>query len=89
MSARVPELLEYPVDYPVKVIGPAADDLVEHVRALVTGTGAVLVGDPPTTRPSAGGKYLSVTLTARLTSEEQRRAVHAALHADPRVLYSL
>lgn len=82
-------LIEYPVDYPVKVIGLAADDLAAHVRSVVAGAApGVSVGEA-TTRPSSGGKYLSVTVTVRLRSEDERLAVHAALQADPRVLYSL
>jgi putative lipoic acid-binding regulatory protein len=42
-----------------------------------------------TVRPSSGGKYLSVTLDARLESEEQRRAIYEALKADSRVVYFL
>jgi putative lipoic acid-binding regulatory protein len=50
--------------------------------------GAPLVG-PPAVRASSGGKYLSVTVVVRLTSEPQRLAVYAALKADPRVVYAL
>jgi len=80
---------EYPLDYPLKVIGLAAGDFADHARALVErATGAVVV-EPPTTRASGGGRYLSVTLLVPLTSEAQRLAVYAALRADPRVVYAL
>jgi uncharacterized protein len=82
-------LIEYPTDYPLKVIGLAGDDLVDHVRSVVEGTGAGLAGEPITTRASGGGKYLSVSLSVRLDSEERRHAVYAALKADPRVIYYL
>jgi putative lipoic acid-binding regulatory protein len=82
-------LIEYPTDYPVKVIGLAADDLAAHVQAVVEATGARLAGDGVSTRASGGGKYLSVSLTVRLESEEQRHAVYAALKGDPRVIYYL
>lgn len=82
-------LLEYPVDYPVKVIGIAAEDLAAHVRAVVVAAAPGAAVGEATTRPSSGGKYLSVTVTVRLGSEDERLAVHAALQVDPRVLYSL
>ena len=82
-------LIEYPTDYPLKVIGLAADDLAAHVQGVVEGTGARLGAEGTTTRASGGGKYLSVSLSVRLDSEEQRHAVYAALKADPRVIYYL
>ena len=82
-------LLEYPVDYPVKVIGIAAEDLAAHVRGVLAAAAPAAAVGEASTRPSSGGKYLSVTVTVRLGSEDERLAVHAALQADPRVLYSL
>lgn len=82
-------LLEYPVDYPFKVIGVGADDLAAHVRALVVAAAPGAEVGEATTRPSSAGRYLSVTIAVRLRSEGERLAVHAALQADARVLYSL
>src|SRR5512137_2259393 len=81
-------LIEYPVDYPVKVIGIAAEDLVAHVRSVLAGAAPGVAVGEASTRPSSGGRYLSVTVTVRLHSEDERLAVHAALQADARVLYS-
>jgi putative lipoic acid-binding regulatory protein len=84
-----PSLLSYPTDYPFKVIGPAADDFAAHVRSVVERAAPGVSLGEGTVRPSSRGKYLSVTLDARLESEEQRRAVYEALKADPRVVYYL
>jgi putative lipoic acid-binding regulatory protein len=84
-----PSLLTYPNDYPFKVIGNAADDFALHVRAIVERAAPGVSLGEATVRPSSGGKYLSVTLEARLESEEQRRAVYEALKADSRVVYYL
>jgi putative lipoic acid-binding regulatory protein len=93
-GARPPEgplgpLLAFPVEYPFKAIGLAADDLAAHVTALVTaavpGIGVLEVGQ----RPSSGGKYLSVTVSVRLRSEDERRAVYSALTADPRIVHCM
>jgi putative lipoic acid-binding regulatory protein len=71
------------------VIGPSADDFLAHVRALVDGAlSGAAIGEPEL-RPSSGGKYLSVTLTVRLASEDERRAVYLALSRDPRVVQYL
>ena len=93
-GAPVPEgpggpLLEYPVDYPVKAIGIAGDDLAEHVRMLVAAAVPGVALGEATVRPSSGGKYGAVTLVARLESEGQRQAIHRALQDDPRILWQL
>jgi putative lipoic acid-binding regulatory protein len=40
-------------------------------------------------RSSSGGKYHSVSVSVTLVTEEQRRGVYDALHADRRVVYYL
>jgi hypothetical protein len=40
-------------------------------------------------RASSGGKYLSVTVSVRLGSEDDRLAVYRALASDPRVVHYL
>jgi|WetSurMetagenome_2_1015567.scaffolds.fasta_scaffold952240_1 uncharacterized protein len=84
-----PPLIDYPTDYPIKVIGSSSDDFELHVRRVLQQAvpGAAL--GEATVRPSSGGKYLSVTLDVRLESEEQRRAVYEALKSDGRVVYYL
>jgi putative lipoic acid-binding regulatory protein len=87
-SARAP-LIEYPLDYTFKVMGLAADDFAEHARRLVSRVVGGVAPERVTIRASAKGKYHSVSVVARLVSEEQRRAVYQALYDDPRVVYYL
>jgi len=84
-----PLLFTYPNDYPLKVIGAAADDFASHVRLLVERAAPGIALGEATVRSSSGGKYLSITMDARLESEEQRRAINEALKVDPRVVYFL
>jgi putative lipoic acid-binding regulatory protein len=81
--------LDYPLDYTFKIMGFAADDFAEHARRLVAG----VVGEAPAervaVRSSSGGRYHSVSVSVTLVSEEQRRGVYEALHADGRVVYYL
>ena len=81
--------LEYPLDYTFKIVGLAADDLLEHARSLVAGLVAEAPGEAQIARRSAGGKYHSVAVRVTLRSEEERRAVYQALYADDRVLFYL
>jgi putative lipoic acid-binding regulatory protein len=81
--------LDYPLEYTFKIIGHSADDFAEHARLVVS----AVVGEAPagrvTVRVSSGGRYHSVSVTATLHSEEQRRAVYQALWDDERVVYYL
>jgi hypothetical protein len=78
-------LIEYPSDFPIKVMGKAVPDLVEALTAIV------LEFDPgfnPATierRPSKAGNYLGLTFTVRATSRPQLDGLYRALHAHPAV----
>jgi putative lipoic acid-binding regulatory protein len=79
----------YPAEYTFKIMGRAADDFAEHARRLVARVVVDVPADQVTVRASAGGKYLSVTITVVLRSEEERLAVYVALKEDARVVYAL
>lgn len=80
---------EYPLSYPLKIIGHAADDFPDHARALVERAAGAEAVEPVTVRKSGRGRYLSVTVVLVLHSEAQRLAVYAALKADSRVVFAL
>ncbi len=83
-------LIEYPTVYTFKVLGKQEHGFREYVRQLfkrVIGTEVSL--DSIAERPSRLGKYLSVSVSVYLISEEQRRAVYLQLHKERRVLYYL
>ena len=88
-GAGIPPLIDYPVHYAFKVMGLAAPDFEAHARALVTRAAGTEAGLAVTVRASSAGKYHSVSVSVRLESEDQRRAVYQALHADGRVVYYL
>ena len=81
-------LLVYPLDYVFKAIGLAGDDFADHACGLVA-QAALLAPRDVTVRESSGGKYLSVSIVVRLSSEAEREAVYRALRADRRVVYCL
>jgi putative lipoic acid-binding regulatory protein len=83
------QLLRFPCDFPVKVMGRAVPGfealVVEIVRrhAPDLGEGAV------SSRGSSGGRYLALTLTVRAESRAQLDAIYRELSAHPDVLMSL
>lgn len=78
-------LIEYPSDFPIKVMARAAPDVTESLVKLVREHDPGF--DPATveTRPSKAGNYLGLTFTVRATSREQLDALYRALHSHPQV----
>jgi putative lipoic acid-binding regulatory protein len=74
-----PERIEFPADYPIKVVARAEPGLREQIDAIFArhfGPGpAAEVG----ARPSAQGRFIALTYVPRVTGEEQLRALHAEL----------
>ena len=89
MSGGDETLLEFPCDFPIKVMGraePGFDALVvELVRrhAPDLGEGAV------SSRPSKGGKWVSVTVTLRAESKAQLDAIYLDLTTHEKVVMAL
>ena len=83
-------LISYPVDYTFKVMGKQEHGFREYVRQLFHRVLAQEVSqDSMSELPSRGARYLSVSVTVVLISQEQRARVYEALHKDRRILYYL
>jgi uncharacterized protein len=83
-------VIEYPTVYTFKVMGKQENGFREYVRQLfkrLMGTEVSL--DSISEQPSRLGKYLSVSVSVYLLSEEQRRAIYFQLYRERRVLYYL
>lgn len=83
-SAQTP-LLQFPCDFPIKVMGKRVDGyaqaVVQIVQAHVPGFDAAGVE----MRASSKGAYLSLTCTVRATSRAQLDALYRELSAHPLV----
>ena len=83
-------LIEYPTVYTFKVMGLQEHGFGEYVRQLFKRImGTEISPDSISQQPSSRGKYLSVTVSVYLISEEQRRAIYEQLYKERRVLYYL
>jgi putative lipoic acid-binding regulatory protein len=83
-------LIEYPTVYTFKVMGLQEHAFGEYVRQLFKRVmGTEISPDSISLQPSSRGKYLSVTVSVYLLSEDQRRAIYTQLHKERRVLYYL
>jgi len=81
--AEADTLLEFPCDFPLKVIGATRDGLaqavVEVVRKHAPDFDAAKIG----MRPSKAGNYLSLTCIVRAASQAQLDALYRELTAHP------
>lgn len=78
-------LLEFPCDFPLKIMGAAADDFATAVCAVVARHAPDFDATTVEMRASSGGKYVSLTCTVRATSKEQLDALYRELTAHPLV----
>lgn len=82
---RLGQLLEFPVDFPIKVMGRRQDGFAQTIAELVTQR---LPGFDPSTielRSSSRGGWLSLTLMVRAESRDQLQSLYEALSAHPMV----
>lgn len=83
-------LIEYPTVYTFKVMGRQEQGFSEYVREMFRRfMGSEVSRDSIREQPSSRGKYVSVSVSVYLLSEEQRRSIYTQLHKERRVLYYL
>jgi len=71
--------IEFPCEYPIKVMGLASETFQAEVLEVVGQHAAVIFPEKTTTRPSARGNYLSVTVVIEATGEKQIQNLFAEL----------
>jgi putative lipoic acid-binding regulatory protein len=78
-------LLEFPCNFPLKVMGAAAEGFAQTIAAVVQKHAPDF--DPATMemRPSRTGAYLGLTCTLRATSQAQLDALYRELSSHPMV----
>jgi putative lipoic acid-binding regulatory protein len=82
-------LIEYPCDFPLKVLGHARAGYAQAVLEVVKRHVPDYDGADMEMRPSRKGKYLSLTCTVHATSREQLDALYRDLCDHPMVVMVL
>ena len=84
-----PSLIEYPLDFPIKVLGRNQPGFGDAVVAIVRQHAPEF--DPATVemRPSKKNTYLSLTVVIRAVSRAQLDALYIALNEHPMVVMVL
>lgn len=71
--------IEFPCEYPIKIIGVATEEFEEAVLAVVVRHTGELEPSRCRLKPSAKGNYASLTVTITATGEAQLRALFEEL----------
>ena len=78
-------LIEYPCDFPIKVMGPQVDGFAEAMVSVARHFDPAYDEATLERRPSATGRYLGLTLMIRATSREQLDELYRTLSTPPMV----
>jgi len=82
-------LLEFPCDFPLKVMGAATDEFRSLALGIITRHFGPPADGSIEERPSSGGKYLGITVIVRAESKAQLDAAYTELTSCRQVLVAL
>ena len=82
---RQESLIEYPSQFPIKVMGLKVDGLVTAITHVAHQFDPAFDASTIELRESKGGKYLGVTITVTATSREQLDELYRTLSTHPMV----
>lgn len=85
MAQATETLIEYPSDFPIKIMGIMQDDFAQTMVEVVTMHDPTFHAGKMEMRASSKGTYLSLTVTVRATSREQLDNLYRALTSHPMV----
>lgn len=78
-------LIEYPSQFPIKVMGAHVDGFVEAIAHVARQFDPGFDASTIEQRPSKGGNYLGLTVTITATSREQLDEIYRTLTTHPMV----
>jgi hypothetical protein len=89
MPLESESLIEYPCEFPIKVLGRTQAGFAQTVLAIVRSHAPDFDGSTLEMKTSKQGRYLSVTCTIHATSREQLDALYRELCDHPMVVMVL
>ena len=84
-KAPAESLIEYPSQFPIKVMGLKVEGLVHAITKVAQHFDPAFDASTIELRESSGGKYLGVTITVTATSREQLDELYRTLSTHPMV----
>ncbi|MCF0253176.1 MAG: DUF493 domain-containing protein [Duodenibacillus sp.] len=83
------ELLQFPSDFLLKIVGDNSDHYEGDVAAAIAGAGVAADSGKTARNLSRNGKYLALSVTVHVESKAELDAVYKAVTALPSVRYML
>ncbi|MBK10423.1 MAG: hypothetical protein CL810_12835 [Cobetia sp.] len=84
-GGQTPPKIEFPCDFSLKIVGTAAEDLVEVVCNILEVHAPGFDATAITWQDSKNGNYRSIRVVIRATSTDQLDALHRDLKATGRI----
>lgn len=81
MVERQPPKIEFPCDYPIKVLGDAREDFIDRVFDIIRLHAPEIERDKVVTRDSSKGTFMSVHIVIVATGVDQLHNIHMSLRA--------
>ncbi|HJV53591.1 MAG TPA: DUF493 family protein [Noviherbaspirillum sp.] len=85
MTQTTDTLIEYPSDFPIKIMGVMQERFAQTMVEVVTRHDPTFHAGKMDMRPSSKGTYLSLTVTVRAISREQLDNLYRELTSHPMV----
>ncbi len=85
MTEERTTLLEFPCEFPIKIMGARVDGFAQAVLEVVLRHAPDFEAGAMQMRPSAKGNYLAITCTLNATSQAQLDALYRELSSHPMV----
>ena len=85
MTQVDPPKIEFPCDYPIKVMGDSGDHLYQHVITVMERHAPGFDQTQITIRDSSKGRYQAITVNITATGKPQLEAIFADLKASTAV----
>lgn len=82
-------LLEFPCDFPIKIMGRESNEFQALARSLVEKHSGPLADEAVVSSLSRNGNFVSVTVTVVATSQEQLDDIYRELTSNDAVLMAL
>jgi putative lipoic acid-binding regulatory protein len=84
-----PPLIEFPCEFPIKVMGETHETFAQTMIALIQTILPAFNASNVEMRASSAGKYISLTCTVYVESQQQLDNIYRLLSAHPLVKYTL
>jgi len=89
MTENQDSIIEFPCDFPIKVIGRSSTRLSELILSIIRQHIDDFLAESMCSKKSGQGKYTSVTITVRVSSKNILDAIYKDLSSNPEIIMVL